>query len=67
MTARNGIRDLRNPLKIESAFWVTFWVSWDFVPNRFFRPAPDNCGQEKTEIPRYFVSGDSGIGRSGGI
>ena len=32
-----------------------------FVPNRFFRPAPDNCGQEKTEIPRYFVSGISGL------
>ena len=52
---------MRNPRKIESAFWVSFWVSLDFVPNRFFRPAPDSGGQEKTKIPRQFVSRDSGL------
>ena len=61
MTARDRIRDMRNPLKIESAFWVTFWVSWVFVSLRFFRSAPDSGGQRKKKNPRYFVSGDSGL------
>ena len=59
--ARYGIRDMRNPLKIESAFWVTFWVSRVFVSLRFFRSAPDSGGQRKKKNPRYFVSGDSGL------
>ena len=42
---------MRNPQKIESAFWVTFWVSRDFIPNRFFLPAPDSVGRGKKKTP----------------
>ena len=67
MTARDGIRDMRNPLKIESAFWVTFWVSWVFVPNRFFPSRPGQRETKKKENPPIFRIWGFGIGRSGGI
>ena len=57
MTARNGIRDLRNPLKIEIAFWVTFWVSWDFVPNRFSVPHRTTADKGKRKIPDISYQG----------
>ena len=66
-TARNRIRDMRNPLKIESAFWVTFWVSLDFVSLLLFRSAPDSGGQEKNKNPPTIRVKGFGIGRSGGI
>ena len=43
--------------------WVTFWVSRDFVPNRFFLPAADSVeetllflldGQNKTLEELFF-------------